>query len=77
LLAFVFWQFDLLACMTAAFTIETFVLVYPITRVYGQIAPSANVIGFAPWVSLLVAGVVIWIMPPLRTGYRLLTAEFS
>jgi len=77
LLALVFWQFDLLACMTATFTIETFVLVYPITRVYGQIAPSANVIGFAPWALLLVAGVVIWIMPPLRTGYRLLTAEFS
>ena len=72
-----FWQFDLLACMTAAFTIETFVLAYPIARVYGQIAPSVNVIGFAPWALLLVAGVVIWIMPPLRTGYRLLTAEFS
>jgi class 3 adenylate cyclase len=58
----IFLRFDLLTCMAAVLTVETWLVAYPYYRVWGDLKPAHFLAAFLPWALLLCFGVIL----PLR-----------
>ncbi len=77
LLAALFWLTDLLTCMVAVFTAETFLLTYAVTQIYGRSEPWVRRWGLLPWYLVACAGLIIWCKPQFQAGFRRLTRAFG
>ncbi len=77
LLAALFWLTDLLTCMVAVFTIETFLLTFTVMQIFGQTEPWALRWGFVPLSLVALGGIVLWFKPQLHAGFRRVTAAFG
>ena len=71
------WLTDLLTCMVAGFTIESFLMVYTAMQIFGKTEPWVQHWGLVPWILLALGGLVAWGKPRLYSGYRRLTAAFE
>ncbi len=72
----VFYRYDLLTLASAVFTIEMWLLVYPVWTIFSAIQPWQT-LAMLPWFLLLVAGAIIYLRPQLQTARRHLAAVFE
>lgn len=77
LLAAAFWLTDLLACMMAVFTIETFLLTFTVMQIFGRAEPWVLRWGLVPWALVALGGGLLWFRPHLRAGLRRVAAAFG
>jgi serine/threonine protein kinase len=77
LLAAAFWLTDLLTCMVAVFTIETFLLTFTVMQIFGQTEPWVLRWGLVPWILVALGGIILWCKPQLHAGFRRVTAAFG
>src|SRR5215472_6307033 len=77
LLATVFWLTDLLTCMIAVCTAETFLLTYTVMQIYGGAEPWVRRWGLVPWAVIALAGVISWSKPQIYAGFRRVAAAFG
>lgn len=77
ILAAVFWFTDLLTCMVAAFTIETFLLAYTAMQIFGRIEPWVQRWGLIPWAVIALAGIILWSKPQIHAGFRRVAEAFG
>jgi tRNA A-37 threonylcarbamoyl transferase component Bud32 len=77
LLATVFWLTDLLTCMVAVFTVETFLLTYTVMQIYGRTEPWVQRWGLVPWAVMALAGLILWSKPQIYAGFRRISAAFG
>ena len=55
----IFLRFDLLTCLAAVLTVETWLVTYPYYRVWGDLKPAHFLAAFLPWALLLCFGVIL------------------
>ena len=72
-----FLRYDLLTTLSAAFTIEVFLLAFPFLEVFQQIDPLPYFIPICLWALLLLASAGLYFRPQLVAGYRRLAAVFE
>ena len=77
ILAAVFWLTDLLTCMVAVFTAETFLLTYTVMQIYGRTEPWVQRWGLVPWAVIALTGIVVWSKPQIHAGFRRLAAALG
>jgi tRNA A-37 threonylcarbamoyl transferase component Bud32 len=77
LLAAMFWLTDLLTCMVAVFTAETFLLTYTVMQIYGRTEPWVQRWGLVPWAVIALGGIILWSKPQIYAGFRRVAAAFG
>jgi hypothetical protein len=77
ILAAVFWLTDLLTCMVAVFTAETFLLTFTVVQIFGRTEPWVQRWGLVPWVAIALAGIILWTKPQIHAGFRRVAAAFG
>jgi hypothetical protein len=77
LLAAVFWLTDLLTCMVAVFTIETFLLTFTVMQIFGRAEPWVLRWGLVPWALVGIGAALLWFRPHLQGILRRVTAAFG
>ncbi len=69
----IFYRYDLLALASAVFTVETWLLVYPVWTIFSVIQPLQS-LAMLPWFALIVAAAAIYLRPQLQGARRQLAA---
>lgn len=77
ILSVVFWLTDLLTCMVAVFTAETFLLTFTIVQIFGRTEPWVQRWGLIPWAVMALAGIILWSKPQIHAGFRRVAAAFG
>ena len=77
ILAAVFWFTDLLTCMVAVFTAETFLLTFTVVQIFGRTEPWVQRWGLVPWVAIALGGIILWTKPQIHAGFRRVAAAFG
>jgi len=77
LFAWVFLRYDLVTCVSAMFTVATWLFCYPLYRMFGRVEfwPHSLVLG--PWFVMVLLGLLLWFRPELVAGWRRLVAVFE
>ena len=70
----IFYRYDLLTLACAVFTVETWLLVYPVWTILSPIQFSQSTLAAMPWVLLLLGGATIYLRPQLEAMRRRITA---
>ncbi len=72
----VFYRYDLLTLAAAIFTVETWLLAYPVCAIFSAIQPWQS-LAMLPWFLLLLAGALIYLRPQLAAARRQIAAVFE
>ncbi len=73
----VFYRYDLLTLACAIFTVEVWLLVYPVWTIFSAIQPLQPSLAMMPWFLLLLAGAIIYLRPQLQAARRQIAAVFE
>jgi hypothetical protein len=69
-IAWVFWRYDLLTSMMTVLTIETWLLCYPLYRLFEAFQPWPYMAALFPWFLAVLLGAVLWLRPPMTAAWR-------
>ena len=61
----------------SVFTIETWLLVYPVWTIFSANQPLQPSLAMMPWFLLLLAGAIIYLRPQLKAARRQIAAVFE
>lgn len=63
--------------LVAVFTVETWLPVYPVFRMFHRIEWLKSSLGMLPWSLLLLLGLIICLRPQLAAGWHRVAAVFE
>ena len=72
----IFYRYDLLTLACAVFSVETWLLVYPVWTIFSAIQPLQS-LAMLPWFLLIIAAAAIYLRPQLQSTRRRLAAIFE
>lgn len=72
----IFYRYDLLTLAVAVFTVETWLLIFPVWTIFSAIRPLDS-LAMLPWFSLLLSGATIYLRPQLAGARRHIAAVFE
>lgn len=75
--AWLLWQFDFLTAVAAIFTVETWMLAYPVYVVFYRANWPGAAAGMLPWFVMLLAGLTLYFRRDLGDAGRRLAAIFQ
>jgi len=72
-----FLRFGLLATISAALTVEAFLMAYPLLYIYGRLEPLPYQAALLLWSLVFAAGALIYLRPHLGAAWRRVAAVFE
>ena len=75
--SYVLYRYDFLTLLIAIFTAETWLLIYPVYRMFHRIEWLKSSLGMLPWFLLLLLGLTIYFRPQLSAGLKRVAAVFE
>ena len=75
--AWILLRYDLLTCFQAMLTVTTWLLCFPLLRIFWRVEFWSYVWGMVPWLLFTLMGVVLWFRPELVAWRRRTAAVFE
>ena len=75
--SWVLYRYDFLTVLAAMFTVETWLVIYPVFVILSPIELPVSSLGLLPWFLLLLLGLVLYLRLQLEAAWRRMTAVFE
>jgi hypothetical protein len=73
----VLYRYDFLTALTAIFSVQTWLLIYPVFVIVQEVVPLASRLALLPWFLLLMMGIIAGFWAQLQEGWRRVARVFD